>query len=99
MFLCMFVSAAFLWTRFSSAHQGICPFSWFVADEPEAESSVAIRCRVPAHEKGLMCNRLKQALLSYTTLIADQGESLPLWDWVSGLTQLQEVRVGEIPGR
>lgn len=39
----------------------------------------------PVHMKGLMCNRPKQVLLSWTSVIADEGESLPVWDWVSGL--------------
>lgn len=84
----MFVPVTFLWAL--SAHLGICPLSRSAEEAEAVSGDLTARYEVNvAHEKGLMCNRLKQRLLSSTSLIAaGQGESLPLWDWVSGLTQL-----------
>lgn len=77
---------------FSFSTRFACKRTWAAAS---FNSSLSV-CRLPAHEKGLMCNRPEQVLLSWTCLIADKVESRPQWDWVSGLTQLDEVRVGHI---
>ena len=72
---CLLVPAAFLWTCFSTVILSV-SLLWFVRGRwAWSRASMQQRSRsnvvLPAHEKGLMCNRPKQALLSWASPIAN----------------------------